>query len=150
MPPKTKKSKFEISYGLSDISLEDQYIKPYDSNNTANLKDSQYHCSGETTLDENNNLIKVHLTYEFWNDKVLLLKQKFLHEYKIFKVNNSGLMKANSDKNFIKHLITISIHHSRGMQALLLKDTYLKSFYIPLDTQVDISPRDSDGQSSSD
>jgi hypothetical protein len=85
--------------------------------------------------------LQILITYEFRHEEHLLLKLVVENDYQVkniqsfFDENGAAIKSDLTD-----HLVEISIHHTRGVQSTIIKNTALEKLYIPItDKQLSIS-----------
>jgi len=82
--------------------------------------------------NDNTGQIIITLTYVLFFNDILVFS---MSTENIFDVPEDDLKKYKNvimvDKKFVRELTELSLYHSRGIQAALINDTPLESFYIP-------------------
>jgi hypothetical protein len=131
MPKESKK--LAVRYILEEIMLLDKEINTDTSSiDFSDLEKFNYHLSAETSLNGPDKILSISIFYTFFSESTMLFRFNVVNKFKIFENSEKELTLIHSNERFMKHLISISIDHSRGIQSILIKETPFKSLYIPL------------------
>jgi hypothetical protein len=92
--------------------------------------DLKYGFEAEINAFRDKSILQVVINYEFSTNREILQKMQVASE---FEVRNFTILTkdSNAKENFLYFLIKLSINHSRGIQAIILKDTPLENLFIP-------------------
>ena len=139
-PP--SKNKLDINYSLSEIILEEHSANENINVDLSDTKGLQYEFAGSAKLDDKASIIEITTLYRLYKGDSVLFHFKLINKFKLHNTNPSLAKKTYENQHFIKHLFALSVHHLRGMQSIILKDSKYKSLFIPFHLEFNLSKQE--------
>lgn len=132
-----KKQHNPIPFRLSEITLIESVLNISDDFEIVLDNKLRYNLNILVQYNIKESSIEIFVTYEFLNGELQLNKLIVLNKYLIVGLNSFIINDNFTDKGFISYLSNLSVVHTRGVHSVLIKDTKLKGFYLPLNVDTE-------------
>ncbi len=121
----------DIYYSLSRINLRKNFIEPSSSPIYNNLLNLNFGIEVDVNLITDTSVIQIIVKYRFSSDRSALLDMEVENDYKVQNFVSIVKQGKVTNQEFLIFLVELSIGHARGIQATIIKDTPIESYYIP-------------------
>lgn len=125
-----------LHYQLLEIKLIDYFIEVPSTFDPLVKTGLKYTFQTTIEVDTENSSIEIIIFYKFFSWELELFNIRVKNVFKVSSLPQVNAKNKTAIDDFIFLLTTLSINHSRGIQATIIRNTLLSTFYIP------IMPRD--------
>jgi len=129
--PSRKNRNTAIQYYIARISLVHQEPKSFSHIHFHATPSLNYSLEADINIFTDKKIVQIIISYIFFQEEGKIFEITVENDFKVINMESLLGELGESKNDFLVYLTDISVNHTRGVQATLIKDTPVSNFYIP-------------------